>query len=140
LEIRISLQKLRKMGLNCLLLTSDVRLFKAIRNTFEGTSVELEMRTDAPAAIELSGRRHLDGFVIDCDDVPGAAGVIGDLRNGRSNKSSIVFAVCERHAYKHGALGTSNRAFLSSQKRGPLRLPLGSVPSLPLISKHPPGW
>jgi hypothetical protein len=81
------------MGLNCLLLTSDVRLLQVIRSTFDGTSVELEMRTDAAGAIELSGRRHLDSFVIDCDDVPGAAGVIANVRNGRSNKLSIVFAV-----------------------------------------------
>jgi DNA-binding response OmpR family regulator len=81
------------MGLNCLLVTSDVALLHTIQNMFSGAHIELEMRTDSAAAIELSARRHLDGFVIDCDDVPGAAGVIANVRNGRSNKSSLVFAV-----------------------------------------------
>ena len=57
------------MGLNCLLLTRDATLLEVIRCGFSGTTVELGMRTDAVSAIELSARRHLDGFVIDCDGV-----------------------------------------------------------------------
>jgi hypothetical protein len=67
------------MGLNCLLLTSDATLLEVIRTGFSATSVELEIRTDAASAIELSARRHLDGFVIDCDDVSGAADVLAVL-------------------------------------------------------------
>jgi len=60
------------MGLNCLLLASDATLLEVIRTGFSAASVELEMRADAASAIELSARRHLDGFIIDCDDVSGA--------------------------------------------------------------------
>ena len=81
------------MGLNCLLLTRDVTLLEVMRTGFSAMSVELEMRSDAASAIELSARRHLDGFVIDCDDVERATDLLAQIRNSRSNKLSIVFAV-----------------------------------------------
>src|ERR1700694_540706 len=81
------------MGLNCLLLTSDATLLEGIRTGFSAASVELEMRADAASAIELSARRHLDGFIIDCDDVSGAPDVLTEIRASRSNKASVVFAV-----------------------------------------------
>jgi CheY-like chemotaxis protein len=81
------------MPLNCLLLTSDATLLEVFRTGFSGTSVELEMRRDAASAIELSTRRHLDGFVIDCDDVAGGANVLTEIRGGRSNKASVVVAI-----------------------------------------------
>ena len=68
------------MGLNCLLLTGDATLLEVIRKGFCATSVELEMRTDAASAIELSARRHLDGFVIDCDGVSGAMDLLVQIR------------------------------------------------------------
>jgi hypothetical protein len=61
-----------KMGLSCLLLTSDATLLEIMRTSFNAASVDLELRTDAASAIELSARRHLDSLVIDYDDVPGA--------------------------------------------------------------------
>ena len=81
------------MGLTCLLLTSDVTLLEVIRKGLYATSVELEMRTDAASAIELSARRHLDGFVIDCDGVERAMDLLAQIRGSRSNKISVVFAV-----------------------------------------------
>src|SRR5882724_2490993 len=81
------------MSLNCLLLTSDATLLELFRTCFSATSVELEMRRDAASAIELSTRRHIDGFVIDCDDVSGAADVLTEIRGSRSNKASVVAIV-----------------------------------------------
>jgi ActR/RegA family two-component response regulator len=81
------------MSLNCLLLTGDATLLEVIRGGFSATKVELEMRTDAASAIELSTRRHLDGFIIDCDDVSGATDVLTEIRGSRSNKASVVVAV-----------------------------------------------
>ena len=81
------------MSLNCLLLTSDATLLELFRTCFSATSVELEMRRDAASAIDLSTRRHLDGFVIDCDDVSGAADVLTEIRGSRSNKASVVVAI-----------------------------------------------
>jgi CheY-like chemotaxis protein len=81
------------MSLNCLLVTSDATLLEVFRTGFSATGVELEMRRDAASAIELSARRHLDGFVIDCDDVAGAADVLTEIRGSRSNRASVVVAV-----------------------------------------------
>src|SRR5216684_5068717 len=81
------------MGLNCLLLTSDATLLEVIRAGFSTTKVELEMRADAASAIELSARRHLDGFVIDCDGVERAMDLLAQIRGSRSNKLSVVLAV-----------------------------------------------
>jgi DNA-binding response OmpR family regulator len=51
------------------------------------------MRTDAASAIELSARRHLDGFIIDCDGVERAMDLLVQIRGSRSNKTSVVVAV-----------------------------------------------
>jgi DNA-binding response OmpR family regulator len=81
------------MGLSCLLLTSDATLLKIMRTGFSAASVDLELRTDAASAIELSSRRHLDGFVIDCDDASGARDVLAKIRGSRSNQLSVIFVV-----------------------------------------------
>jgi CheY-like chemotaxis protein len=81
------------MCLTCLLLTSDAALLDVVRTTFRAAGVGLELRSDAASAIELTGRRHIDGFVIDCDDVPEATDALATIRTGRSNKLSVVFAV-----------------------------------------------
>jgi len=81
------------MGLNCLLLTGDAMLLEVIKSNFSATKVELEMRTDAASAIELSTRRHLDGFVIDCDGVERSLDLLAQIRASRSNKLSVVLAV-----------------------------------------------
>jgi CheY-like chemotaxis protein len=81
------------MGLTCLLLTNDAALLSVVRTAFNASRVGLEVRADAESAVELAGRRHIDGFVIDCDDVHGAGDALATIRNGRSNKLSVVFAV-----------------------------------------------
>ena len=79
--------------MHCLLLTRDATLLAVIRAGFSAVNVELEMRTDVTSAIELSARRHVDSFVIDCDDVPHAGDLLSQIRNSRSNKLSLIFAV-----------------------------------------------
>jgi CheY-like chemotaxis protein len=81
------------MGLSCLLLTSDAALLDVVRNSFGAVGVGVELRADAASALELAGRRHIDGFVIDCDDVRGATGALIKIRDSHSNKQSVVFAV-----------------------------------------------
>jgi CheY-like chemotaxis protein len=81
------------MGLRCVLLTSDASLLELVRTSLSAAQVELEMRTDAASAIDLSARRHVDGFVIDCDDLSGGRDVLLQIRNSRSNKLSVIFAV-----------------------------------------------
>jgi len=68
-------------------------LLKVMRTGFSAASVDLALRTDAAGAIELSSRRHLDGFVIDCDDTSGARNVLTKIRSSRSNQLSVIFVV-----------------------------------------------
>ena len=79
--------------MTCLLLTSDAVLLNTVRTAFSAVGVGLEVRADAASAIELAGRRHIDGFLIDCDDVRGGTGALASIRSSRSNKLSIVFAI-----------------------------------------------
>jgi ActR/RegA family two-component response regulator len=81
------------MPLECLLLTEDATLLSAIRAQFAEFDLALIMRKNAASAIELSKRRHLDGFVIDCDDASGGAEVLGNIRRNHANKRSVILAV-----------------------------------------------
>ena len=82
-----------KMGLSCLLLTSDPTLLQMMRHSCIAAEVDLELRRDAASAIELAARRHLDGFIIDRDDVSGAMDVLPRIRSSGSNQRSVVFVV-----------------------------------------------
>jgi DNA-binding response OmpR family regulator len=81
------------VSLNCLLLTRDVTLLATIRAGFSATNVALDMRADAATAIELLDRRHLDGFIVDCDVVPQTTELLAQIRNSRSNELSILVAI-----------------------------------------------
>jgi CheY-like chemotaxis protein len=81
------------MSLECLLLTQDATLLKATKATFNELGLELLMRRDVASAGELSARRHLDGFVIDCDDVPGGIEVLSSIRRKRASRRPVVILV-----------------------------------------------
>lgn len=81
------------MGLSCLLLTTDAALLGVVQTTFGAAGISVEFRADTASAMDLSGRRHIDGFVLDLDDVNGGMQTVGAIRNSRSNKLSVIFAV-----------------------------------------------
>ena len=59
------------MGLQCLMMTRDLNLLGHIKAILNEHGASLDLRQDSASAIELVSRRHWDGLVIDCDDVPG---------------------------------------------------------------------
>lgn len=82
------------MALECLLLTRDAVLLNDIRSHFNGLGIDLIVRKDASAAVEAAMCRHLDGFVIDCDDLPGGREALHKIRTGNpANKLSMILAV-----------------------------------------------
>ncbi len=81
------------MGLECLLLTRDSALLSGIRAKFNELGIEILVRKDAALAVELSKRRHLDGFVIDCDDVLGGKEALSNIPGNRANKQSVMVAI-----------------------------------------------
>jgi CheY-like chemotaxis protein len=81
------------MQVECLVVTSDTALLDQIMAGLSGRSASLDLRQDSASAIELASRRHLDGLVIDCDDVHGGVEALAQVRKSRSNKQSTIFAV-----------------------------------------------
>ncbi len=81
------------MALECLLLTCDWVLLSAIRAKFSESGIKILVRKDAASAIEFSRRRHLDGFVIDCDDVPRGKETFQSILANPANKRSVMVAV-----------------------------------------------
>jgi CheY-like chemotaxis protein len=81
------------MGLQCLIVTCDPTLLDQVKSSLATRGISLDFRQDSASAIELASRRHLDGLVIDCDDVPGGKEAIAQARNSRSNHQTLIFAV-----------------------------------------------
>jgi len=79
--------------LQCLLLTQDHSLLDLVRPSLQSYGIEVEIRNEVQSAAEVSTRRHLDGFILDCDDVPGGTGLVHQVRKGRSNQHSTLFAI-----------------------------------------------
>lgn len=66
------------MSLECLLVTGDPTLLGHLKTAFSSQAAGLDLRQDSASAIELAGRRHFDGLVIDCDDVAGGTEVLAE--------------------------------------------------------------
>jgi CheY-like chemotaxis protein len=81
------------MRLQCLLVTQERDLLELVRPALEGSGIDVEVRVEAGSATEICRRRHLDGFVIDCDDVAGGRELMASVRGSASNRMSTIFAV-----------------------------------------------
>lgn len=82
--------------LKALLLTRDQEVLRVIRRVLETVSIDLETVTSTDAARQTIARRKFDSVLIDCDDVQSGCDVIRELRQGKSNAKSIVFAITNR--------------------------------------------
>src|SRR5258708_2223864 len=81
------------MALECLLVTCDSTLLAQIKSIINTHAASLDLRQDSASAIELAGRRHWDGLVIDYDDVAGGTETLAKVRNSRSNKETVIVAI-----------------------------------------------
>jgi DNA-binding response OmpR family regulator len=79
--------------LNSLLVTRDADVQEAIADVFEG--IDLRVRDDSISALDLIGRSHFDGFVIDCDGIERGPEIIAAARNSRSNRKSVIFTIAD---------------------------------------------
>ncbi len=82
--------------LKALLLTRDQDVLRVIRRVLETVSIEMETVTSTDAARQTIDRRKFDAILIDCDDVQSGCDLIRELRRGKSNSKSIVFAITNR--------------------------------------------
>ena len=81
------------MDLECLIVTCDPSLLGHVQAGLGTHGASLHLRQDCASAIEFVSRRHLDGLVVDCDDVPGGARVLPALRAAPANKQTLILAV-----------------------------------------------
>lgn len=82
--------------LKALLLTRDQEILRVIRRVLDTVTIDLETVTSTDAARQIIARRKFDAVMVDCDDVQSGCDVIRELRNGRSNAKSIVFAITNK--------------------------------------------
>src|SRR5436305_8280922 len=82
--------------LKALLLTRDQEVLRIIRRALETVTIELETVTSTDAARQTIGRRKFDAVLVDCDDVQSGCEVVREMRRGKSNAKSIVFAITNR--------------------------------------------
>ncbi len=101
------------MGLECLLVTCDPTLLGEIQASMGAHGASLDLRQDAASAIEFASRRHLDGLVIDCDDVPGGTQALTSIRSSPANKQTTIFAVVNGFTSAEAALDLGANFVLS---------------------------
>lgn len=82
--------------LKALLLTRDQEILRVIRRVLDTVSIHLETVTSTDAARQTLARRKFDAVLIDCDDVQSGCDVVRELRQGKSNAKSIVFAITNK--------------------------------------------
>ena len=81
------------MRLQCLLVTQERQVLELVRPALDKAGIDVQVRAEAVSAREICGRRHLDGFVVDCDNVDGGRDLLADIRASHSNRMSTIFAV-----------------------------------------------
>jgi len=73
--------------------TRDPDVEQAVADVFDG--IELRVRDDSISVLDLIGRSHFDGFVIDCDGIERGTEIIAAARNSRSNRKSVIFTISD---------------------------------------------
>ena len=64
-----------------------------IRRVLDAANIELDLSQNADQARMALSRRKYDALLVDCDDVQSGPAVLHELRQGKSNRSCIAFAV-----------------------------------------------
>jgi PilZ domain len=82
--------------LNSLLVSRDPDVREAVADVFDG--IELRVRDDSISALDLIGRSHFDGFIIDCDGIERGTEIIAAARSSRSNRKSVIFTIVDKTA------------------------------------------
>jgi CheY-like chemotaxis protein len=100
------------MSLEALIVSRDPDVINVFRNVMESAAINVdESKAVGESLMRLSKRRY-DAVVVDCDGVPDGADVIEALRKGKSNRSSITFAVVDRGTDSHKAASKYGATFV----------------------------
>ena len=96
------------MNLESLLISCDTALLAVLRPTLEKIAVDIQVCSDIKPAGDLLARCKFDAVIVDCDDLPGGADLLRNLRKTQSNARSVAFAVLNgktstQEAFQSGA-------------------------------------
>ncbi len=81
------------MALQALLLSRDPEVQRMIRRVLESANIDLDLSQTLEQTRMAINRRKYDTFFVDCEDLQSAAAVLKELRQGRSNRNCIAFAL-----------------------------------------------
>ena len=81
------------MALQALLLSRDPEVHRTIRRVLDAANIDLDLSNNADQARHILTRRKYDALLVDCDDMVNGPVVLRELRQGKSNKSCIAFAL-----------------------------------------------
>lgn len=81
------------MALQALLLSRDPEVHRTIRRVLDAANIDLDLSDTTDQARQILVRRKYDAIMVDCDDMPNGPQVLSELRQGKSNKSCIAFAL-----------------------------------------------
>lgn len=81
------------MALQALLLSRDPEVHRTIRRVLDTANIELEVCNNTDQARMALTRRKYDAVLVDCDDTEKGSEILQELRQGKSNKSCIAFAL-----------------------------------------------
>ncbi len=81
------------MALQALLLSKDPEVQRTIRRVLDSANIELDLSSNVEQARLAITRRKYDALLVDCDDMPEGPAVLRELRQGKSNRSCIAFAL-----------------------------------------------
>lgn len=82
--------------LKALLLTRDQQVVGVVRGVLESASAELDPFGSTREARAILAQRKFDAIFIDCDDVQDGSALIQEVRRGKSNSKSIIFAIVNK--------------------------------------------
>src|SRR5450755_586981 len=101
------------MGLECMIVTRDTTLLGHFQAGLGRHGASLQMRQDSASAIELASRRHLDGLMVDCDDVPGGTDALAHIRNTSANNQTLIIAIVNGSTSSEAAIDLGANFVLS---------------------------
>jgi CheY-like chemotaxis protein len=81
------------MALQALLLSRDPEVNRTLRRVLDTANIDLEVCNNPEQARLALGRRKYDALLVDCDDIDKGPEILQELRQGKSNKSCIAFAL-----------------------------------------------
>jgi DNA-binding response OmpR family regulator len=90
--------------LHVLLLTADPLLASTFTNLFGELNIEAHASDDSQHIADQLNRAKYEGIVLDFDTVSNARPVLANVRESRSNKNAIVFAVATNANHAEQAL------------------------------------